>query len=84
MDVGQMERPKILSTSKTDESFAGYKYHLEGELVPALTVELMPGQSVYFEHHRDQHEAHERCHETHDGGNSNIRHAGYRPWAGLL
>jgi len=46
-----MERPKILSTSKTDESFAGYKYHLEGELVPALTVELMPGQSVYFEHH---------------------------------
>jgi uncharacterized protein (AIM24 family) len=34
-----------------DESFAGVTYHLDGELVPALTVELGPGIGVYFEHH---------------------------------
>ena len=34
-----------------DESFAGVTYHLEGELVPALTVELNSAQTVYFEHH---------------------------------
>jgi uncharacterized protein (AIM24 family) len=46
-----MERPKILPTSATDETFAGVRYHLDGELVPMLTVELPPGGSVYFEHH---------------------------------
>jgi uncharacterized protein (AIM24 family) len=44
-------RPTLLSTSAKDETFAGVTYHLEGELVPALTVELASGQSVYFEHH---------------------------------
>ena len=47
-----MERPKLLPTSATDETFAGVTYHLDGELVPALTVELPSGHnSVYFEHH---------------------------------
>ena len=46
-----MERPKLLSTIAESETFAGVTYHLDGELVPALTVELPPGQSVYFEHH---------------------------------
>ena len=46
-----MERPKILPTSATDEMFAGVRYHLDGELVPMLTVEMPPGGAVYFEHH---------------------------------
>ncbi len=46
-----MERPKLLSTSLHDETFAGVSYHLDGEVVPALTVELTESQSVYFEHH---------------------------------
>jgi len=46
-----MERPVLLSTTTLDESFAGITYHLEGELVPSLTIELGGGQSVYFEHH---------------------------------
>lgn len=51
-DVGpRFSRPKLLMTQTTDETFAGVTYHLEGELVPALTVELLPGQKIYFEHH---------------------------------
>jgi len=46
-----MERPKLLATIAESETFAGVTYYLDGELVPALTVELLPGQSVYFEHH---------------------------------
>lgn len=46
-----MERPRLLPTSARDESFAGITYHLEGELVPVLTVELPARASVYFEHH---------------------------------
>jgi len=46
-----MERPKILPTQASDETFANVRYHLDGELVPMLTVELPPGGSVYFEHH---------------------------------
>jgi uncharacterized protein (AIM24 family) len=46
-----MDRPKLLATIAENETFAGYTYHLDGELVPALTVELAQGQSVYFEHH---------------------------------
>jgi uncharacterized protein (AIM24 family) len=44
-------RPILKPTSATDETFAGVTYHLEGELVPVLTVEITPYQSVYFEHH---------------------------------
>lgn len=46
-----MERPKLLSTNTPDETFAGITYHLEGELVPSLTVDLQEGHSIYFEHH---------------------------------
>ena len=46
-----MERPKILPTQATDEMFANVRYHLDGELVPMLTVEMPPGGAVYFEHH---------------------------------
>lgn len=46
-----MERPTLLPTIAREETFAGITYHLDGELVPALTVELNGGQSVYFEHH---------------------------------
>lgn len=44
-------RPRLLPTSAQDESFAGLTYHLEGELVPVLTVELTGKESVFFEHH---------------------------------
>ena len=47
-----MDRPKLLPTSATDETFGGVTYHLDGELVPALTIELpQRGATVYFEHH---------------------------------
>jgi YD repeat-containing protein len=45
------QRPVLLPTSARDETFAGLTYHLDGELVPALTVEITPAHSVYFEHH---------------------------------
>ena len=45
------ERPRLLPTVAPDETFAGVTYHLDGELVPALTVELSASQSIYFEHH---------------------------------
>ena len=45
-----MPVPVLLPTQARDETFGGVTYHIEGELVPALHVELttMP---VYFEHH---------------------------------
>jgi uncharacterized protein (AIM24 family) len=46
-----MDRPRILPTRAADETFAGVTYHLDGELVPVLTVELSPTTTVYFEHH---------------------------------
>lgn len=46
-----MERPKILLTATPAETFAGYSYFLDGELVPMLTVDLLPDQSIFFEHH---------------------------------
>jgi uncharacterized protein (AIM24 family) len=46
-----MDRPVLLSTSTQAESFAGVTYHLDGELVPVLTVELNGSASVFFEHH---------------------------------
>lgn len=44
-------QPVLLPTYAESESFAGYTYHLDGELVPVLTVDLSEGQSIYFEHH---------------------------------
>ena len=46
-----MERPALMATTASDETFAGITYHLDGELVPALTVELLPEQKIFFEHH---------------------------------
>jgi len=45
-----MPIPVLKPTSVHDESFAGVVYHVEGELVPVLHVELyqMP---IYFEHY---------------------------------
>lgn len=44
-------RPRLMPTSAQAETFAGITYHLDGELVPVLTVEIQPGHTVYFEHH---------------------------------
>src|SRR5438270_98621 len=46
-----MDRPILLPTGTQNETFAGITYHIEGELVPALTIEIKKEQSVYFEHH---------------------------------
>lgn len=45
-----MAVPTLLRTSVQNETFGGVTYHIEGELVPALHLELS-GTSVYFEHH---------------------------------
>lgn len=42
--------PVLKPTTAQSETFAGITYHLDGELVPVLTVELT-GIPVYFEHH---------------------------------
>ena len=46
-----MDRPTLLATIAQNETVAGVTYHLDCELVPALTVDMNGGQSVYFEHH---------------------------------
>ena len=45
-----MAVPTLLPTAARDETFGGVTYHIEGELVPVLHLELgtLP---VYFEHH---------------------------------
>src|ERR1041385_6324561 len=45
-----MAVPVLLPTNATDEAFAGVTYHIQGELVPALHIEL-GSAPVYFEHH---------------------------------
>jgi uncharacterized protein (AIM24 family) len=45
-----MAVPVLLPTGTRDESFGGVTYHLEGELVPVLHIE-MGRVPVYFEHH---------------------------------
>jgi uncharacterized protein (AIM24 family) len=45
-----MAVPKLLVTGVKNESCTGVTYHIEGELVPVLHVELS-GIPVYFEHH---------------------------------
>ena len=44
-------RPKLLPTSASNETFGGVTYHLDGELVPMLTVDLDGVSTVFFEHH---------------------------------
>jgi uncharacterized protein (AIM24 family) len=45
-----MAVPVLLPTAAIDESFAGVTYHIEGELVPVLHLQL-DQVPVYFEHH---------------------------------
>jgi uncharacterized protein (AIM24 family) len=45
-----MPVPVLLPTAARDESFGGVTYHIQGELVPALSIELS-AMPVYFEHH---------------------------------
>jgi len=45
-----MAVPVQLTTSVQNETYAGVTYHIEGELVPALQLELS-STGVYFEHH---------------------------------
>lgn len=45
-----MAVPILLNTQVRDEKFASLTYHIEGELVPVLQVE-MQSTGVYFEHH---------------------------------
>jgi uncharacterized protein (AIM24 family) len=45
-----MPVPTQLPTSARSETFGGVTYHIEGELVPALQVELNH-TGVFFEHH---------------------------------
>jgi uncharacterized protein (AIM24 family) len=45
------ERPRLHPTTAEDETYAGITYHLDGSLVPVLTVEITPKAGVYFEHH---------------------------------
>jgi uncharacterized protein (AIM24 family) len=43
--------PRLLPMTAEGETFAGVTYHLDGELVPVLTVTVTPDQPVFFEHH---------------------------------
>src|ERR1700691_6423207 len=45
-----MAVPVQLTTNVQNETFGGITYHIEGELVPALHLELS-NTSVYFEHY---------------------------------
>jgi len=42
--------PTLMPTKATAESFGGVTYHIDGELVPALSVDVS-NMPVYFEHH---------------------------------
>ena len=46
-----MERFNLLATNVENGGNDTITYHIDGELVPALTVELSPNQKVFFEHH---------------------------------
>ena len=43
--------PRLLPMTAEGETFAGVTYHLDGQLVPVLTVSVAPDQPVFFEHH---------------------------------
>ncbi|SOE94515.1 Uncharacterized conserved protein, AIM24 family [Burkholderia sp. D7] len=42
--------PTLMPTSAADETYGGVTYHIGGELVPVLSVDVSR-QSVFFEHH---------------------------------
>jgi|HubBroStandDraft_1064217.scaffolds.fasta_scaffold00564_3 uncharacterized protein (AIM24 family) len=43
--------PTLHATEAQNAQAGGYTYHLGGQLVPVLSVDLEVGQAVYFEHH---------------------------------
>ena len=45
-----MPVPVLKATTAHSETFAGVTYHIDGELVPVLHLELS-GMPVYFEHY---------------------------------
>ena len=45
-----MTVPILLTTEISNEQFAGLTYHIQGELTPALQIEMQQ-VGVYFEHH---------------------------------
>ena len=45
------QAPVLLPTSLRDGEGPGLRFHVEGELVPVLHLELAQGAGVYFEHH---------------------------------
>jgi YD repeat-containing protein len=45
-----MSAPMLLPTQARAETFAGVTYHVDGELVPVLTIDIST-VPVYFEHH---------------------------------
>ncbi len=45
-----MAAPALVRSNVRDEIIGGVTYHIQGELVPALMVELREG-AIYFEHH---------------------------------
>ena len=42
--------PRLMPTKAEAETFGGVTYHIDGELVPVLTVDVSQ-RPVYFEHH---------------------------------
>lgn len=44
------ELPRLMPSSAESETFSGVTYHIGGELVPVLTVDVS-NAPVYFEHH---------------------------------
>lgn len=45
-----MAVPRLLTTGVHNETYGGVTYHIDGELVPVLQVELS-SMPVFFEHH---------------------------------
>jgi len=45
-----LSAPVLLPTAAREETFAGVTYHVDGELVPVLTIDV-GSEQVYFEHH---------------------------------
>ncbi|TAL54676.1 AIM24 family protein [Pandoraea sp.] len=44
------ELPRLMPTQISQETFGGVTYHIDGELVPVLSVDVSQ-KEVYFEHH---------------------------------
>jgi uncharacterized protein (AIM24 family) len=42
--------PRLMPTQAAEETFGGVTYHIDGELVPVLSVDVTR-QPIYFEHH---------------------------------